>query len=184
MSEVVFVLGVLGPFTMVIIAVLLLVGFRNLAQVLGARTPAMAEAAAGGAPIGAIKTVAPQDGPATKLWIWLTETQVWNSIFRHGVPHDRNRVMVMMSNVFLHLHPVRGPQERHPLRFTWCMGGLTFFLFLADVHRRAADVLLPARPSNTPTPTSRPARARDARRSARDAPLGRPRDDHRRSGCT
>jgi hypothetical protein len=34
-------------------------------------------------------------------------SQVWNSVFRHGVPRDRRtRVMAVMSNVFLHLHPV------------------------------------------------------------------------------
>ena len=37
----------------------------------------------------------------------LRNSQLWNSIFRHGVPRDRRtRVMAIMSNVFLHLHPV------------------------------------------------------------------------------
>jgi hypothetical protein len=37
----------------------------------------------------------------------IRNSQVWNSIFRHGVPRDRRtRVMAVMSNVFLHLHPI------------------------------------------------------------------------------
>ena len=77
------------------------------------------------------KTVAPKEGPGTRFWNWLTETQAWTSIFRHGrVDNDRNRVLVMLSNVFLHLHPVRIRKSGVKLRYTWCMGGLSFFLFL------------------------------------------------------
>jgi quinol-cytochrome oxidoreductase complex cytochrome b subunit len=77
------------------------------------------------------KTIAPKEGPGTRLWNWLTETQAWTSIFRHGRPDtDRNRVLVMLSNVFLHLHPVRIRKSGVKLRYTWCMGGLSFFLFL------------------------------------------------------
>ena len=64
---------------------------------------------------------------------YIRSTQVWNSIFRHGVPRDRRtRVMAVMSNVFLHLHPVAVRKSGIRLSFTWCMGGLTFFLFLAE----------------------------------------------------
>src|SRR6187397_555298 len=65
---------------------------------------------------------------------YVRNSQVWNSIFRHGVPRDRRtRVMAIMSNVFLHLHPVAVRKSGIRLSFTWCMGGLTFFLFLAEV---------------------------------------------------
>jgi len=78
------------------------------------------------------KTVEPNEGALLKFWNWLTETQVWISIFRHGRPTtDRNRVLVMLSNVFLHLHPVRIRKSGVKLRYTWCMGGLSFFLFLS-----------------------------------------------------
>jgi cytochrome b6 len=64
---------------------------------------------------------------------WIRNSQLWNSIFRHGVPRDRRtRVMAIMSNVFLHLHPVAVRKSGIRLSFTWCMGGLTFFLFLAE----------------------------------------------------
>src|ERR671935_2150727 len=65
---------------------------------------------------------------------YIRNSQFWNSIFRHGVPRDRRtRVMAVMSNVFLHLHPVAVRKSGIRLSFTWCMGGLTFFLFLAEV---------------------------------------------------
>src|SRR5256886_6646255 len=77
------------------------------------------------------KTVAPKESAGTRLWNWLTETQVWTSVFRHDRPDsDRGRVLVMLSNVFLHLHPVRIRKSGVKLRYTWCMGGLSFFLFL------------------------------------------------------
>src|SRR5207248_1042059 len=77
------------------------------------------------------KTVAPKEGPGTRFSNWLTETQVWTSVFRHDRPDtDRGRVLVMLSNVFLHLHPVRIRKSGVKLRYTWCMGGLSFSLFL------------------------------------------------------
>ena len=69
----------------------------------------------------------------TRTWDYITDTQVWRSIFRHGMPSsNRNRVLVVMSNVFLHLHPVKIRKSGIRLKFTWCMGGLTFFLFLVE----------------------------------------------------
>ena len=86
------------------------------------------------------KTVEPQDTALVRGWNWLTETQVWTSVFRHAAPiNDRNRVLVMLSNVFLHLHPVRLKKHGVRMRYTWCMGGLSFFLFL---HLTFTGVLL------------------------------------------
>ena len=77
------------------------------------------------------KIVQPEEGALVRAWNWLTETQIWTSIFRHAAPiNDKNRVLVMLSNVFLHLHPVRLKKHGVRLRYTWCMGGLSFFLFL------------------------------------------------------
>ena len=65
-----------------------------------------------------------------KVSEYIRSTQVWKSIFRHGPPTTaRNRALVVLSNVFLHLHPVRARASGIRLSFTWCMGGLTFFLF-------------------------------------------------------
>ena len=59
------------------------------------------------------------------------ESQVWKSIFRTGVPVTRRqRMMGILNSVFLHLHPVRLPKHAVKLKYTWCMGGLSFFLFL------------------------------------------------------
>jgi quinol-cytochrome oxidoreductase complex cytochrome b subunit len=64
---------------------------------------------------------------------YIRNSQVWKSIFRHPAPRDRrNRVVVMLTNVFLHLHPVSVRKSGIELSYTWCMGGLTFFLFLVE----------------------------------------------------
>ena len=61
----------------------------------------------------------------------LVESQVWRSIFRHGYPDTPlNQSLVMMSNVFLHLHPVKVSRQAMKITYTWCMGGISFFLFL------------------------------------------------------
>ena len=78
-------------------------------------------------------TAKPPEPFLTRTWDYITETQLWKSIFRHGVPStNRNRVLVVMTNVFLHLHPVKIRKSGIRLKFTWCMGGLTFFLFLVE----------------------------------------------------
>jgi len=64
---------------------------------------------------------------------WIRDSQLWRSIFRHPAPVDRrNRVAVILTNLVLHLHPVAIPKHAVRLQFTWCMGGITFFLFLVE----------------------------------------------------
>src|SRR6201995_4520708 len=64
---------------------------------------------------------------------FITESQIWKSVFRHPMPLDRrNRIVVMLTNFFLHLHPVSIKKQGIALSYTWCMGGVTFFLFLAE----------------------------------------------------
>src|SRR5260370_3037072 len=61
-----------------------------------------------------------------------TKTQVYTSIFRHK--HDdtpRNRALGVLSNVFLHLHPAKINRDAVRYSYTWRMGGITFFLFIA-----------------------------------------------------
>ena len=61
----------------------------------------------------------------------LKETAVWRSLFRQPYPTtSRTRSLAVFNNVFLHLHPVR--VKRHAVRYTYtfCLGGLSFFLFL------------------------------------------------------
>ncbi len=62
----------------------------------------------------------------------MKESQVWRSLFRQPYPStSRTRALAVMNNVFLHLHPVR--VKRHAVRYTYtfCLGGISFFLFLA-----------------------------------------------------
>ncbi len=66
-----------------------------------------------------------------KLWAFVSSTQVYRSVFRHGYPTtDANRALIMFSSVILHLHPVRVRRGALKIRFTWCLGGLTFFFFV------------------------------------------------------
>ncbi|MDQ5872359.1 MAG: cytochrome b N-terminal domain-containing protein, partial [Acidobacteriota bacterium] len=61
----------------------------------------------------------------------VVESQLWKSIFRVGVPNtNRKRVLAMLGNVVLHLHPVKTRKSGVKMRYTWCAGGVTFFLFL------------------------------------------------------
>jgi quinol-cytochrome oxidoreductase complex cytochrome b subunit len=63
----------------------------------------------------------------------IRNSQVWKSVFRHPMPIDRrNRIVVMLTNFFLHLHPVSIKKQGIALSYTWCMGGVTFFLFLVE----------------------------------------------------
>jgi quinol-cytochrome oxidoreductase complex cytochrome b subunit len=59
------------------------------------------------------------------------ESAVWRSLFRQPYPTtSRTRALAVMNNVFLHLHPVR--VKKHAVRYTYtfCLGGISFFLFL------------------------------------------------------
>ena len=54
------------------------------------------------------------------------ESQVRKSIFRVGIPNtDRKRVLIVLGNVFLHLHPTKVRTSGVKLRYTWCAGGLS-----------------------------------------------------------
>ncbi len=56
---------------------------------------------------------------------------VWRSLFRQPYPRDeRSRAYAVMNNVFLHIHPVRVRQHAVKFAYTFCLGGLSFFLFL------------------------------------------------------
>src|SRR5216117_971876 len=64
----------------------------------------------------------------------VTESEVWKSIFRHGYDDTpRNRILMVSGNVWLHLHPSKVRRHATRLRFTWCMGGITFLMFLVTV---------------------------------------------------
>jgi len=84
------------------------------------------------------------------------ETEFWKSIFRPGSifrkgykDTQRDRALAMMNNVLYHLHPVKIKRHGLKLTYTFCLGGLSFFLFvlltitgifLMFFYRPAADI--------------------------------------------
>jgi quinol-cytochrome oxidoreductase complex cytochrome b subunit len=69
-------------------------------------------------------------GPGDLIRV-VRESSVWRSLFRQPYPTtSRTRALAVMNNVFLHLHPVR--VKKHAVRYTYtfCLGGVSFFLFL------------------------------------------------------
>ena len=75
----------------------------------------------------------PDDSGWSGLGDKIRNSQIFKSIFRHPAPVDRrNRLVVMVSNLILHLHPTVIKQHALRPRFTWCMGGITFFLFVVE----------------------------------------------------
>src|SRR3970282_2048615 len=65
------------------------------------------------------------------------ETEVWKSIFRPGSifrkgyrDTSRDRALAAMNNVLYHLHPVKVKRHGLKLTYTYCLGGLSFFLFI------------------------------------------------------
>ena len=79
-------------------------------------------------------TEAPEAAPKKKkksVWKQLAESQVAKSYFRTGIPRTRrSRLLVVLNSLWLHLHPARTRRHAVRLRYTWCMGGLSFFLFM------------------------------------------------------
>ena len=66
-----------------------------------------------------------------KLKNTVLDSQIKKSIFRVGIPNtDRKRVLIVLGNVFLHLHPTKVRTSGVKLRYTWCAGGLSFLNYL------------------------------------------------------
>ncbi|MEK7408963.1 MAG: cytochrome b N-terminal domain-containing protein [Acidobacteriota bacterium] len=59
------------------------------------------------------------------------ESELYKSIFRHGYSGTaRNRNLTILTNVFLHLHPLELPRAALRFSYTWGLGGISFLLFL------------------------------------------------------
>ena len=70
-------------------------------------------------------------GLGDRLYDALFHNYIWRSIFRSGYPNTpRNQMLVVATNVFLHLHPTRIHRTHVKITHTYCLGGLSFFLFL------------------------------------------------------
>jgi len=73
----------------------------------------------------------PAKGLNEQLYDFLFSNYIWKSIFRSGYPNTpRNQMLVVATNVFLHLHPTRIHRTHVKITHTYCLGGLTFFMFL------------------------------------------------------
>jgi quinol-cytochrome oxidoreductase complex cytochrome b subunit len=90
-----------------------------------------------------------------RLYDRLFRNYIWRSIFRSGFPNTpRNQMLVVATNIFLHLHPTRIHRTHVKVTHTYCLGGLTFFMFIIltvtgvllmfyyvpDVHRAWRDI--------------------------------------------
>lgn len=66
-----------------------------------------------------------------KVWGYFRSTELFKSIYRHDYPYNRKtRVMAVMNNLFLHLHPNRVTRYSIDFRYTFGLGGLSFAMFL------------------------------------------------------
>ena len=62
------------------------------------------------------------------------KTDLWKSVLR--VKHDetpRSRALGVLSNVFLHLHPAKINRDAVAYKYTWGMGGMTFYVYITLV---------------------------------------------------
>ncbi len=70
-------------------------------------------------------------GVGDRLYEFTVQNRVWRSIVRSGYPNTpRNQMLAVATNVFLHLHPTRIHRTHVKITHTFCLGGLSFFLFL------------------------------------------------------
>ncbi len=60
--------------------------------------------------------------------------EIKRKIFRTGIPRTpEDELQAVRRTVFWHLHPMRVSADRMKIGFTWCLGGLSFLLFLITV---------------------------------------------------
>jgi len=70
----------------------------------------------------------------TSLVDRLTHSRVWRSFFRHGWPDNaRDRALVMTTNVFFHLHPVKINRASLRATYTFGLGLVTAIAFASLV---------------------------------------------------
>jgi quinol-cytochrome oxidoreductase complex cytochrome b subunit len=62
---------------------------------------------------------------------YITNSRVWRSFFRHGWPDNPlDRSLVMTSNIFFHLHPVKVNRKSLKATYSLGLGILTVLVFL------------------------------------------------------
>ena len=69
--------------------------------------------------------------PGDRAYEFIVNSRVWRSLIRSSYPNTpRNQMLAVSTNVFLHLHPTRIHRTHVKITHTYCLGGLSFFLFL------------------------------------------------------
>ncbi len=77
----------------------------------------------------------------------LYHTQIWRSIFRHGLPEsNRTRAETVFYNFFLHVHPTKVRKRSLRFTYTFGLGGLSAGLFIV-LTLTGALLMLYYRPS-------------------------------------
>jgi cytochrome b6 len=77
----------------------------------------------------------------------LFSSQVWRSVFRHGLPtSNRTRAEAVFYNFFLHVHPTKVRKRSIAFTYTWGLGGLSAGLFIV-LTLTGALLMLYYRPS-------------------------------------
>ncbi len=62
---------------------------------------------------------------------WITQSRVWRSFFRHGLPNNEmDRSLVMTTNIFFHLHPVKVSRRSLNPTYSFGLGVISTILFL------------------------------------------------------
>lgn len=62
---------------------------------------------------------------------FVTRSRVWRSFFRHGLPdNEMDRSLVMTTNLFFHLHPVKVNRRSLRASYTFGLGIISSVLFL------------------------------------------------------
>ena len=66
----------------------------------------------------------------SKITNSITRSRVWRSFFRHGWPDNPlDRSLVMTTNVFFHLHPVKVSRKSLRLGYSFGLGVITLIVF-------------------------------------------------------
>jgi len=57
--------------------------------------------------------------------------KLYKSIIRHGYPDsDKNKSLLIFTNFFLHIFPVKVRKHAVKVRYSFCLGGITLLLFI------------------------------------------------------
>ena len=66
-----------------------------------------------------------------RLADWIFNSALWKSMYMNPYPRDRRtRGLAVLNSLFLHLHPGRITRQALTFRYTFGLGGTSFFMFI------------------------------------------------------